>query len=115
MSIKLIVTSGSVPAGSYVATVNGVEKSQSKLGPGLRWSFTVASGAYTGQKLTAFTGEMPTPQNKAGRFAAGVAGKPISPGMELDMGAYYGQTRLVVVESTDSGSARVVSVSTLPT
>ena len=37
--MKLTVKSGGVPPGTYVAKFNGVERKESKFGPGLIWTF----------------------------------------------------------------------------
>ncbi|MCE9564876.1 MAG: hypothetical protein K8U57_22815 [Planctomycetes bacterium] len=115
MGIILTPTNGSVQPGSYVATFDSIENSSSEYGPGLKWQFTIVSGQASGSRITAFSGNNPTPQNKAGRFLSGVVGKPITVGVAVDIEPFYGQKRLIVVESGEKGGARITSISTLPT
>jgi hypothetical protein len=113
--MKLTVKSGGVPPGSYVAKFKGVEPKESKFGPGLLWAFEVASGPHAGAKATGFSQTDPTANNKCGKVLAGILGKMPGVGESVDLSAYVGKPYLIVVEKTEGGGSKIVSVTAPPT
>lgn len=112
--MKLTVSSGGVPAGSYLSKFVGVERITNDFGPGLVWQWEVVSGPHAGQKVTRITTVSPTPKNVCGKMLAGVIGKPLSAGEEIDLSACVGKNYLTVVAETDRGGSRVESVTSAP-
>lgn len=110
----LKVSTGGVPAGSYLAKFTGYEETNNDYGDGLRWQFEVASGPIKGSKTSRITGPLPTPKNSCGRVLSGILGKPLTPGEDIDLDSLVGKTYLIVVTTTDSGSTRVDTVSPPP-
>jgi hypothetical protein len=113
--MKLTVTAGGVPPGSYIAGFLSMEPKESQHGPGLLWTCEVASGAYAGAKPTGMTGPKPTPTNKCGRFVAGITGKALTLSETVDLTPYVGKLYLIVVEATDKGGSKIVSITAPPT
>ena len=112
--MKLVVSSGGVPAGSYQAAFKEAEAVDNDYGPGLRWVFEVASGPYAGQKTSRITAQTPTPKNACGRILAGLLGKKLTADEEIDLSNFVGNTYLIVVAETQTGMTRVETVTRLP-
>jgi hypothetical protein len=113
--MKLTVKAGGVPPNSYIAKFKGVEQKPGFEGkPGLLWTCEVASGPFTGSKATGFTPLEPTAANKCGRFLAGIVGKMPGLGESVDLSAYVGKPYLIVVEATDKGGSKIVSITAPP-
>ena len=116
MAFTLTVTSGEgVPAGSYLATFAGIEPVNNEFGDGLRWQFTVVAGPQKGCKASRTTQPKPSPKNGCGKVLTGLLGRQLNPGESLDVEQFVGQTYLIVVAQTESGSTRVESVTQPPT
>src|SRR4051794_41104352 len=99
--MKLTIKSGGVPAGSYAARFIGVEQRESVHGPGLLWAWEVLKGPHAGAKVTGFTGDSPTPNNKCGRFLAGLLGGKLPPtGEVVDPSTLADKQCLVTVEQS---------------
>lgn len=113
--MKLQVTSGGVPAGSYIARFVGVEPTTSKIGEGLKWVWEVTSGPHAGAKVSRITDTKPTLKNACGRMLAGVMGKALSDGDVADPAVFVGKSYCVIVGPSESGATRVESVSLPPT
>jgi hypothetical protein len=106
--MKLTVTSGGVPPGSYTARLTAVERVQNEqYGPGLKLVFTVTAGKYSGQRSARTTGSEPTPRNSLGRMLSGMLGRPLTPNEEVDIDDLIGREYLIVVAATDTGATRV--------
>ncbi len=114
MSIILKVSSGGVPAGSYLAKFIGMEPTNNEFGDGLRWQFEVANGPLKGAKTSRITSQSPTPKNACGKMLSGITGKTLTPGEDVNLDAHIGKTFLVVVINTESGGTRIDSVSPPP-
>lgn len=114
MTKILKVSPGGVPAGSYLALYEGVEETSNEYGNGLRWMFQVTGGPHKGSRTSRITSDNPTPKNACGRMLAGLAGKTLTPGEDINLEAFVGKTYLVVVSNTDGGGTRIDSVSLPP-
>jgi hypothetical protein len=112
--MKLTVSAGGVPPGSYVADFQGVEAKESQFGPGLLWTFNVVGGQHPGAKATGMTTNKPTPQNKCGKFLAGVTGKALAVNDTVDLAPFVGKRYMIVVEGTDKGGSKVTTVMSPP-
>jgi len=89
--MKLILSNGGVPAGSYVAKFLGIEATEpNQYGPGIRWQFEVVAGPHVGTKISRTTGVKPTPKNQCGKMLIAVSGKSIM-GEEIDLARYVGR------------------------
>src|SRR5215469_14959683 len=109
--MKLILTNGGVPAGSYVAKFLGVEPTEpNQYGAGNRWKFEVVSGPHAGARISRITGTKPTLKNQCGKLLISLSGKS-SLGEEIDLDAYVGRTYLVVVVQRPEGGTSLDSVS----
>lgn len=112
--MKLTLSSGGVPAGSYLAKFLGVEATEpNQFGPGIRWNFEIAAGPHTGTKIGRPTGTKPTLKNKCGQFLIGVSGKSVM-GEEIDLSAFVGTVYLIVVVQRPEGGTSLDSVSIPP-
>lgn len=115
MAKILRVSSGGVPAGSYMAKFLGVEETHNdEYGAGIRWLFEVISGPHKGGRPPRITSDRPTLKNGCGRMLAGITGRPLVPDEDIDLDLYIGKTYLVVVVNTESGGTRIESVSPPP-
>ena len=112
--MKLILTHGGVPAGSYVAKFVGVQPSEpNQYGPGLRWTFEIVAGPHAGSKVSKTTGTNPTPKNQAGKMLIALSGKTVM-GEEIDLAACVGKNYLLVVVNRPEGGTAIESVSIPP-
>lgn len=112
--MKLTISSGSVPAGSYVAAFKGVEPVKNEYGDGLSWRWEVTKGPLAGQSAGRTTNNRLSPKTNGGRILAGLHGKPVSPGEQVDTDAFVGKEYLIVVIDCPSGGTRVESVTIAP-
>ncbi|MFO1044790.1 MAG: hypothetical protein U0941_23710 [Planctomycetaceae bacterium] len=112
--MKLTV-SGGVPEGSYLAKFTKVEPTTNAYGDGLKWTWEITSGAYSGQTASVTTSDSPSPKNRCGKIVSGMLGKPLTTGEELDTNSLIGQTFLIFVRKGDSGGSYVDSVTKAPT
>lgn len=110
----LQVSSGGVPVGSYSATFTNLEPVDNEFGPGLRWQFEISAGQYKGLCVSRTTSNKPTVKNTCGRMLGAIAGKPLSIGLEFDVGVFLGKPYLVVVAEGTTGSTRVEAVTQMP-
>jgi hypothetical protein len=113
--MKLTVTAGGVPPGSYVADFKALEQKDSQFGPGLLWTLEVASGPHAGAKATGMTGTKPSPANKCGKFLAGIMGRMPAVGETVDVTPFIGKRYLIVVEATEKGGSKITSITAPPT
>jgi hypothetical protein len=112
--MKLTLSTGGVPAGSYVAKFVGVEETApNQYGPGIRWNFVITAGPQAGTKISRPTGTNPTPKNQCGKLLIGVSGKSIM-GEEIDLAQYVGRNYLIVVVNRPEGGTSLDSVSIPP-
>jgi hypothetical protein len=115
MDIRLMIPTGGVPAGSYMARFVGIEAwSDDYYGDAVRWQFEVLSDPHKGAKISRFTSANPTLTNSCGKILAGIIGKPLTPGEGIDANAYTGKNYLIAVVDTEFGGTRVDSVSPPP-
>lgn len=115
--MKLKVSKGGVPVGSYAATFKGAEPfkdKEGKYGEGLRWNWQVQSGPQAGQTASRITGTTPSPKNACGKMVSGLLGRPLQPDEEIDIDSLVGKSYLIVVVATENG-ARVDAVLPAPT
>jgi len=112
--MKLVVSSGGVPAGSYLARFVGVESIDNDYGPGLSWQWEVLTGPHTGQMVRRITTVTPSVKNACGKVLSGLVGKPVAAGEELNVAESVGNSYLVIVAETTNGGTRVETVTTAP-
>jgi len=113
--MKLTLSSGSVPPGSYHGKFLGVEPVEpNQYGPGLRWSFEIASGPQTGIKVARTTGAAPTLKNACGRLLMAVSSKN-TVGETVDLTPFVGKLFLIIVTQRPEGGTSLDSVCSLPT
>ncbi len=67
--MKLKVTGG-VPEGSYLARFTNVEEVTNALGDGLKWTWEITSGAYSGQSASVTTSDSPSAKNRCGKIVS---------------------------------------------
>jgi hypothetical protein len=107
----LTVTSGGPPTGSYAARFAGIEETtHDEFGAGLRWKFEVTQGEQAGKVASRTTGLRPTAKNGCGKMLAGVLGRELRAGEQLDPHQFVGREYLIVVGPTENGSTRVEAV-----
>src|SRR5437773_10802031 len=74
--MKLTLSSGSTPPGSYLAKFVGTEQAEAnEYGAGIRWQFEIVSGTLAGTKIGRTTGDKPTLKNACGKMRTGISGK----------------------------------------
>jgi hypothetical protein len=113
--MKLQVSHGGAPAGTYLAQFVGVDTTNSNdFGPGLRWKFIVTQGELVGRMLSRVTGDKPTPANSCGKLLAGMLGQPLIVDKELDPDQFIGRSFLVVVAPSKTGQTRIEAVIPAP-
>jgi hypothetical protein len=113
-TMKIMVKSGSVPAGTYSATFQGVENVNNDFGPGLRFNFRISGGLHDGRTVSRTTSPNAFPQNACGKMVAAISAKPIEVGTEVDLSTYVGKLYLIIVAATKSGASRVETVTPMP-
>jgi hypothetical protein len=113
------VTSGGVPAGNYTGSFVGVEpappNTEKGYGPGVRWKFRIDAGPHSGQTTSRITGPEPSPLNACGKMLAGLAGRPIQPGDQIDPEQYLHKRYMIVVAASQGGGTRVDTIIPVPT
>lgn len=114
----LKVSTGGVPAGTYIGPFLGVEDveadAQRGYGPGLKWLFQIAKGELAGQQATRITTAIPTQKNACGRMLNGLLGRALQPGEAVDVQQFVGKTYLLIVAAGENGGTRVETVSAPP-
>jgi hypothetical protein len=106
--------SGGVAEGSYLAKFVGVEPTTNSIGPGLRWTWEIATGPLAGQATGCTSSTNPSSKNRCGKIVSGMLGKSLTTGEELDLSTLTGQTFLIVVRAGDNGGTYVDSVTKAP-
>jgi hypothetical protein len=113
--MKVTVSSGSVPPGTYLATLAAIEETaHEEYGAGLRFSFTIVGGPYNNWKLCRTTGRVPSLTNSLGKMLSQLLAYAIKLDEEIDVDQLVGRQYQVVVEATPTGGSRVASVGPLP-
>ncbi len=112
--MKLKVSSGGVPKGTYLAKFVSVESITNDYGPGLTWKWEVLRGPHAGQSVGRITTPTPTAKNACGKILSGLLGKSLSVDEEVDLSLLVGKAYLVVVVETDRGGSKVDSVTPAP-
>jgi hypothetical protein len=113
----LKVGSGGVPIGNYTATFIGIKEqaaNEKGYGPGVRWEFKITAGPQAGQVVSRITGPSPTPKNGAGKMLAGILGRALKEGEEVDLQTYIGRPYMVVVAAGQQGGTRVEAIVPMP-
>lgn len=110
----LTVSSGGVPAGTYLATFVGTEPTQADAqrgyGPGLRWKFRVDAGPQVGQTASRVTGTTPSTKNGCGKMLFGVAGRQLREGESVDPAEFINRKYTIVVATGPQGGSRVEAI-----
>jgi hypothetical protein len=100
-----------VSPGQYSACFLGVEDSlHPKCGPGWRFWFKIVDGNFSGLKVARTTPPASTAGNITGRLLAGLAGRPLIAGEEVDADEFIGSRYVIEVGLNDEGKPRVISV-----
>ena len=113
--MKLTVSPGGVPTGSYIALFRSVEATTNDFGDGLKWWFEIQGGPHAGAKTGCTTANKPTLKNSCGKLVSGIVGKPLSNDMEIDLASYFGRAYLIIVTEGKSGGTYVSTVTQPPT
>ena len=112
------VSSGGVPAGSYTGTFAGTEiqpeNKEKGYGVGTRWKFTIDAGPYAGQATSRITGNTPTPKNACGKMLAGLIGRALKEGEQIDPDQFIGKRYMLVVAAGPGGGTRVEAIVPMP-
>jgi hypothetical protein len=112
------VSSGGVPAGSYTGTFAGIEtqpeNKERGYPAGLRWKFTVDTGAYAGQTASRITGSTPSPKNSCGKMLSGLIGRALKEGEQIDPDDRIGKRYMLVVAAGQGGGTRVEAIVPVP-
>ncbi len=113
MKLKMQAGSG-VPVGAYQAKFAGVEMVPADplrgYGEGLKWLFEVTAGPQAGQKTSRITTAKPTLKNACGKMLAGVVGRALAEGEDVDLGTLIGKAYVIVVSQGEGGGTRVESL-----
>jgi hypothetical protein len=114
----MTVSSGGVPAGSYTGSFAGIETQpedkERGYAAGVRWKFTVNTGPYAGQSVSRITGATPSPKNSCGKILAGLVGRPLKEGEQIDVNTFVGKPYMLVVAAGQGGGTRVEAVVPMP-
>lgn len=115
MALLLKVSAGGPPPGTYSAKFMGFESTtHEQYGAGLKWTWEIVGGALAGQKASRTTGVSPTPRNGAGKLVAGLVGRAIAPGEDVNLDSCVGKNYLIVVAEAKGGGTRVETVLIAP-
>ena len=113
--MKLTLSSGSTPPGSYLAKFLCAEQAEAnEYGASLRWQFEIVSGPLTGSKIGRTTGDKPTVRNACGKLLTGISGKS-TVGETIDLTQYVGKVYLIIVAQRPEGGTSLDSVCPPPT
>jgi hypothetical protein len=114
----LTVSAGGVPVGNYTGTFAGVEaqpeNKEKGYGAGLRWKWSIDGGPYTGQIVSRITGPTPSPKNGCGKVVAGLFGRALREGEQIDPDQCVGKRYMLVVGPGQGGGARVEAIVPIP-
>ncbi len=100
--MKMTIKKAGIDAGEYTATFKGCEDVETQYGAGARFIFEV-----DGTTISRITKPQATMANATGRIIAGMSGKSLSQGEEVDLDALVGKQFLITVETTNGTSTRV--------
>ena len=107
---KISIQSPASP-GQYSARFVGVEdRPNFKHGPGLRFWFEIVSGSFAGQRVCRIATRTSNGGDITARLLAGLAGRPLIAGEELDADAFVGSRCVITVGLNDRGWPQVTSV-----
>jgi hypothetical protein len=111
MAFTMTVGAGGIPQGTYHVKFEGLEpvaeNKEKGYGAGVRWKFVVISGALAGQKTSRVTTTTPTEKNGAGKMLAGLLGRALAVGEQVDVETYIGKPYIALVEAAQGGGTRV--------
>jgi hypothetical protein len=114
--MRLKVSAGGVPPGSYTARFMGVEPVNSdQYGEGLRWKFAITQGPQRDQVAARITGLTPSPRNGCGKILAGLVNRPLALDEEVDIDQFIGRVYLIVVVVSENGGSRIDALIASPT
>jgi hypothetical protein len=112
------VSSGGVPAGSYTGTFAGTEiqpeNKEKGYSVGTRWKFTIDAGPYAGQTTSRITGSTASSKNSCGKMLAGLLGRALKEGEQIDPEQFVGKRFMIVVAAGQGGGTRVEAVVPMP-
>ena len=114
----LLTMKADVPEGEYIGKLTEIQEwteNEEKYGPAIRFVFEIAKGDLQGQEVTRITGTRVTRKTALGKLLRGLKGATIEPGEAIDPTEFVGQTYVLTVCETDSGSTRVEMVLRAPT
>src|SRR5262245_47457314 len=89
-----------IPIGAYSAMLKSAElTTHPEFGAGVCFRFSITGGPQAGQEpcVTCSTERPPSPKNKLGRILAGMLGRSIQPGENIDATQFVGKPFSVVV------------------
>jgi hypothetical protein len=113
--MKLTVSSFTVPPGTYPAKLTGLETTNhEQFGPGLRFSFVVATGEFEGKRVVRTTGCSLSPGNALGTLVSGLLGRALELDEEIELDSLLGRDCLIRVAETKGGATRVEQVDLPP-
>lgn len=105
-----ITAPATVPAGTYAASLVGIEERTSREGVEfLRWGFTVRDGT-TFVEVSGASSTNTGPKAKAYRWFSGLLGHKPQPDERIETDALVGKACLVVLELNEAGYATVTDV-----
>ncbi len=97
--MKMTIQKSGLEPGEYNATFKGVEDVETQYGEGARFIFEV-----NGSTISRITKSQATMANATGRIIAGMFGKSLQPGEEVDLDTLVGKQFLITVEATANSS-----------
>lgn len=112
--MKLTVSAGGVPVGSYLGRFVGVEATTNDYGDGLTWRWEIIGGPHAGHKVSRITTTTPTTKNACGKILSGLIGRALTAGEQFDVASCVGKTYLLCVTEGERGGTRVESVTSAP-
>ena len=102
--MKMTIQKSGIEPGEYNATFKGVEAIETQYGEGVRFIFEV-----NGSTISRITKAQATMANATGRIIAGMSGKSLTPGEEVDLDSLVGKQFLITVENTTSRTSTRVA------
>jgi hypothetical protein len=102
-----------IPAGTYKATFQGLEPTETANGQAIRWKFKVTEGPMAGKLISELSDPHATTGNKTGRFLVALSGKPLEGGVKVEPPQYVDRLYLVIVEPKEGGKSKVATFTAL--
>ena len=102
-----------IPPGTYKASFQGLESTETSKGPAIRWRFKISEGKHAGQTVSELSDPHATTGNKTGRFLVALSGKSLEGGVKIEPPQYVGRPYLLIIEPKEGGKTKLTTFTAL--